>query len=190
MIDMMVMLAILGDGTGANSGTDHQRKAQVEPSDCGVAALYALLKVEGRSVKLAEVHQSLAEGAEGLVTMKDLRDAAAGLGLILEGRKLTERPSRATIAHVKLGSGHFLVVRPVGTTGKLVQVLDGQRLPFVIDWENLARSELWSGVGLTPRPILARSHWLMAVSGAGLALVGGWGLTRKVRVRMRRPSQA
>jgi ABC-type bacteriocin/lantibiotic exporter with double-glycine peptidase domain len=158
MIAMMVMLVLLGGKSDTISGTSHQTRVQVEPSDCGVSALYALLKVEGRSVKLTVVHQSLADQAEGLVTMRDMRDAATGLGLVLEGRKLTERPSRPTIAHVKLGSGHFLVVRPVGTTEKLVQVLDGQRLPFVIDWENLARSELWSGVGLTPRPGLGDVH--------------------------------
>jgi hypothetical protein len=43
------------------------------------------------------------------------------------------------------------VIRPVGHSGKLVQVLDPNRDPEVLDADRLERSRSWTGLALVPR---------------------------------------
>ena len=46
--------------------------------------------------------------------------------------------------------GHFLVIRPVGPTGRSVQVLDGIHEPVVIDSDRFSSQPGWTGLALTP----------------------------------------
>ncbi len=68
--------------------------------------------------------------------------------------------------------GHFLVLRPVGTTGKLVQVVDSVNPPAVIDKTALFAAKSWTGLALIPDE--PRSWVLPARIAAAVVLVLGF----------------
>ncbi len=123
--------------------------APYEAPDCAVNALYVLLQLHGRHADLAGVEAALPARGGADRSMADVRDAAGSFGLRLDGRSLRGRGAaidRPTIALVnKSGRGHFLVLRPIGETGTLLQVLDPPLAPRVIDRERLLASGAWTG---------------------------------------------
>ena len=58
---------------------------------------------------------------------------------------------------------YFLVIRPIGHTGKLVQVIDSDQPTRVMDKADLIASDQWTGLVLVPR----RMNW-PAVAALGL----------------------
>ncbi len=89
-------------------------------NDCGVNALYTLLRIEGRQISLEAVRRVLPPPGPNGLSMQALVDTGRGLGLRLEGVKLSpsEAPDRPMILLLKTQeTGHFVVVRPVGTLG-------------------------------------------------------------------------
>ncbi len=96
--------------------------------DCGVNSLFILLQLQGRPVSLARLEAVLpAQHPQGR-SMAELSEAARSFGVRLRGVRLETRGSlRGRPAIVYLmdnAGGHFAVLRPVGTTGTMVQVLD------------------------------------------------------------------
>ena len=125
------------------------------PTDCGSLALYHLLRLEGRPIDLDRLTAALpSPGAEGL-SFLDLRDAAGHLGMPLDAVVLTKQRSAIAapvLAFIKVEhEGHFLVVRPIGHTGNLVQIIDGERTPIVVEAARLYSSTGWTGLALIPR---------------------------------------
>ncbi len=159
-----------------------QAKAPPTPGeadyDCGVRALCLLLGLEGRHIDPKEIANSLSERDAAGYSMKQLRDEAARRGVRLRGVKLRtgERPGGPSIAFLGDGGhGHYIVIRPIGHTGKLVQVLDPNESPLVIDVENLQRHPQWTGLALVPDPPSWPRQIGVALAGggiAGLALIG------------------
>jgi len=140
-----------------------------EPKDCGSLALYQLLRLEGRPIDLDRVAAALpVPGSEGL-SFLDLRDAAGRLGLTLDAVALTKQRSAIrtpALLFIKGDRhGHFLVVRPVGHTGNLVQIIDGERTPIVVDAARLFASTGWTGLALIPH---RHNYFLMMVLGISL----------------------
>jgi hypothetical protein len=124
-------------------------------TDCGVCALYAILRLEGVEADVPSILKALpAPAAEGR-SMKDLREAAAGLGLPLDCIRLRDdlrsldRPMIALLRGDE--GGHFVVLRPVGHTGNLIQVIDGGREPSVEDGARISVDPSWTGFVLAPR---------------------------------------
>jgi ABC-type bacteriocin/lantibiotic exporter with double-glycine peptidase domain len=153
---------------GERLAGEDRRKA--EPSDCGSLALYHLLRLEGRPIDLDRLAAALpAPGSEGL-SFLDLRDAAGHLGLTLDAVVLTKQRSaiRTPVLLFIKGDreGHFLVVRPVGHTGNLVQIIDGERTPIVIDAARLFASTGWTGLALIPR---RHNYFIITALGISLA---------------------
>jgi Peptidase C39 family len=154
--------------------------------DCGVSALYALLRVEGRPTDLREVVSRLPQPDSVGHSMRDLRDASRACGLRLNGIRLDKNGDaidRPMLVFLKRGShGHFVVIRPVGHTGKLVQVIDSVQGSEVMDKSDLIDSRDWTGLALVP----ARLGWTSAVA-SGLAVVTGLsialGLVRRLLTR-------
>jgi ABC-type bacteriocin/lantibiotic exporter with double-glycine peptidase domain len=158
------------------------RKA--EPSDCGSLALYHLLRLEGRPIDLDRLTAALpAPGAEGL-SFLDLRDAAGRLGLPLDAVLLTKQRSaiRAPVLVFIKGNqeGHFLVVRPVGHTGNLVQIIDGERTPIVVDAARLFASNGWTGLAL-----ILRRHNYFIITALSISLACFIAIALRVWARRR-----
>ncbi len=110
--------------------------------------------------------------------MGELRDAASKLGVRLDGLAIgkdVRALDRPLLAFVKVEhEGHFLAIRPVGHTGKLVQVIDANQPTRIMDKVDLVASDQWTGVVLAPR----RTNWpVVAVAGVLTpACLGGLGL--------------
>ena len=78
--------------------------------------------------------------------------------------------------------GHFIVVRPVGHTGRLVQVLDGELNPNVGDAEWLFASPSWTGLALVPH----RTNYLaLAAAGVSACCMTAFGVLTWNRRRQR-----
>jgi hypothetical protein len=149
-------------------------------TDCGPVALYYLLNLGnlgGRPTELREVKASLPPTNPRGYSLLELREASRRLGLILEGLQLRIKdrsPNRPVLAFMNQnGHGHYVVVRPVGRTGRLVQVLDGQDEPIVIDATVLYAMPGWTGLVLIPTQ---RSSILWIAASFVAILVVGTGL--------------
>lgn len=157
-------------GLAARASAEAPPAAPHPSRDCGAAALYVLLSLEGRPTDLAEVTRALPPLKSGGYSMREIRDAARPLGLRLAGVSIAREGrsiDRPAIAHLDVGKGgHFVVIRPVGHTGNLVQVIDSTQSPIVIDRSELISSKQWTGFVLVP----PRANWL-ALSATGLASV-------------------
>lgn len=158
------------------------------PYSCGVKALYALLRSEGFRPRVTGVARTLpAERPDGY-SMKELRDAASALGLRLDG-VLLEKTGAALdapmLVFLRRGThGHYAVVRPVGHTGKLVQVVDGDETPEVMDKTDLLLSDEWTGIAL----VRHRPVWgVWVAGGVGVALTGLLSVASFKKVKRARP---
>ena len=123
-------------------------------NDCGFTSLYTLLKLENRSALFAEVASLLPSPQPSGYSMKELRDAASESGLNLVGMMLNKRNDsidRPMIVFLKRPKhNHFVVIRPVGHSDNLVQVLDNTGSPIVVDKAQLFESPEWTGLALVP----------------------------------------
>lgn len=148
--------------------------------DCGTLALYHLLRMEGRPADLTAIGSHLPAMPPAGYSMLELKDAARACGLRLSGIRLKDPArelDRPVIAFLK--RGHYVVVRPVGHTGKLVQVLNGIEPTRIIDKDVLFASSEWTGLVLAP----GRTGW---VDGVVVLLGSLSGLSLLVWLRPRR----
>ncbi len=178
-----VMLVILAPLVPAATSPGYS-DARSKRFDCGTLSLYFLSRLEGKALDLNQIAARLPVTKREAFSLRDLKVAAHAYELPLIGIRIRKRPDRPALVY--LGGpdvGHFLVIRPVGQSGKLVQVLDSDRDPFVTDFKDLAESDAWTGLALVP----VRPNWAGRVAG-GLALVSGLvllGMNARRRVILR-----
>jgi Peptidase C39 family len=148
-----LLVASLPFGTG----TLHAQatgSAHPPSPDCGTVALYLLLHAEGHKTSLRDVQSLLPGPASAGRSMKDLRDGARALGMSLRGVVLPRKDGaidRPMIVFLKRRpGGHFVFVRPVGHTGKLVQAIDPSFATAVMDKADLFAMPEWTGLALVP----------------------------------------
>lgn len=137
--------------------------SEVGNYDCGTLALHSLLAIEGRSIPVDELRSRLpALGQQGH-SMADLRNAARAAGVELVGVMLgrgDRAPDRPALVFLQRDEhGHFAVVRPVGHSGKLIQIIDATGDPIVMDASDLYASRQWTGIALIP----LRPNWTFRV---------------------------
>ena len=156
--------------------------------DCGLLALYLMLRDEGRSINFAALRDQLPPPGERGYSFRELIDAARAIGYPLNAIRLKEGDGpldRPAIVLLKQGvHAHFVVVRPVGLKGTMVQVIDPRRDPVLIDSERMYGSESWTGLAL----ILDRPNWWSRIAGgiAAILAVAIVALMLKSHSRIRR----
>lgn len=160
--------------------------------DCGTMALGALLWLEGHPVEPDFLLARLRPSSPAGPSLEELRETAGACGLALRGvrlRKDERAIDRPMIVFLKRSAhGHFQVVRPVGHTGKLAQVIDPNWPPAVVDQAVLFSAPEWTGIALIPdrRPGWGvRIAWGLVGGGAAAGLV--W-LGSRLRRRIVRPA--
>ncbi len=148
-VGWLALLALPIAGAG-----DPPASMTYEP-DCGFNALFLLLELEGRGVDPATLERRLPVRTPDGYSMAELIRAASASGLELEGVRIgpgDPPPRRPAIAHFRTDKGgHFAVVRPVGSTGSLVQLFDPPYDPRVVDRAELASNPSWTGQILIPK---------------------------------------
>jgi len=121
---------------------DANQSAPVQ-KDCGLNALYILLKLTHREIPLRELHSILPERHEEGYSMAELISAAKHSGLPLKGRVIThadlplKEPVIAYFTLYRPESGHFVVLVPSGTTGKMAQVIDPPYSDRILDYDRI-----------------------------------------------------
>lgn len=139
--------------------------------DCGTMALYALLRLEGHPAEPVALSMRLRPSSDAGPSLKELRGTASAYGMTLRGVLLNKDKrsiDRPMIVFLKRAQhGHFQVLRPVGHTGELVQVIDANTSPFVVDKVALFAAPEWTGIALIPE---RRRHWPTRIA---LAVIGG-----------------
>ncbi|MGC8643672.1 MAG: cysteine peptidase family C39 domain-containing protein [Isosphaeraceae bacterium] len=126
--------------------------------DCGVNALFVLLHFEGHPVPYDRLESALPPRRPDGYSMAELSAAARALGLPLDGVKFVkgdkplDRPAIALFQNAR--GDHFAVLRPVGTTGTMVQVIDPPHVPAIMDYDRILGSKGWTGRILLPSPPL------------------------------------
>ncbi len=172
----LIFTSLTGSVTAQADEAEETLRPALAGIDCGLASLYLLLRLKGYHSDLSSLLAQLPPRAAAGYSMMELRDTAGHLGLRLFGVRLESNgppPGTPILAFLNRdGHGHFLVIRPVGHTGKMVQVFDGLPGPVVIDWLDVCKSPEWTGLALVPR---ARG-WSPIIAPAG-ALIGGLALT-------------
>lgn len=176
-----------------NSAASGEAPAFREP-DCGTNALFLLLRLSGQPTSLIQIERSLPRQQSGGNSMTELREAARGHGLRLRGSRFGKGDvplDRPVIAYLsRPGEGHFVVLRPVGVMGTMVQVLDPPHAPAIMDYTHLLGGGLWTGRVLMPQTTgewLAAQAWWVIVPLVPLALflVPRWRLLRGSRRQSR-----
>ena len=122
--------------------------------DCGVNALFVLLHLEGRPIPYDRLESALPHHRPDGYSMAELAAASASLGLPLDGVKFVkgdrplDRPAIAFFQNAR--GGHFAVLRPVGTTGTMVQLIDPPHVPTIVDYDRVLGLKGWTGRILVP----------------------------------------
>ena len=162
---------------------------------CGVMALYALSRLENIPTNLTAIDAQVSMTGKTGHSLSELREAAHAFGLELTGVHLSSADwplDRPALVRLKQGPlGHFVVIRPVGHSGKLVQIVDGIHCVEVLDAQDLFSSTEWAGEGLIPvRPADSFPAWTstnLAVFGAAASC---WLLLRRLVAFARKPPKA
>lgn len=146
--------------------------SEIAQYDCGTIALHSLLVLEGSQTPINQLRVRLSATTHGGLSMADLRDAAWTFGLDLTGVRLPpsgDALDRPAIVFLRgRDHGHFLVVRPVGHSGKLIQVIDSTGGPLVMDAVDLYASEQWTGLAL----VLSRPNWPLRLAVGAMVVFG------------------
>jgi len=170
------VVGLLGLAVSLRAG---QERGEEAARDCGVNALFVLFRLERHPVSLDRIISALPPRHQDGYSMRELATAAACLGLELEGvrfgkgDKTLDRPAIAFFKSAK--GGHFAVLRPVGTTGTMVQVIDPPRVSRIVDYTQVLSAKSWTG-----RILIARDAWaarnkiplLNALAGCVLLVMG------------------
>jgi ABC-type bacteriocin/lantibiotic exporter with double-glycine peptidase domain len=156
--------------------------------DCGVNSLFVLHQLEGRAVTLDHLNSVLPPSRREGYSMAELSAASRSLGLEMEGIQFTKGDkalSRPAIAFLKdARGGHFAVLRPVGTTGKMVQVIDPPHAPWIADYDRVFSARPWTGRLLYPRASWSAryAHPLLLASVCSVLLIAFWPRKRLSKV--------
>jgi hypothetical protein len=125
-------------------------------------------RLDSRNWTLSDVERYLSP-AKHEYTLGELRAAAERAGFPLDGIRLRRdrAPQRASLVYLHNGRfGHFNVIRPVGHSGTLVQVLDGDKHARVVDFPTLYSRAEWTGLALVPsRPLQGLWHVMLLAGG-------------------------
>lgn len=133
--------------------------------DCGTSSLLILMRLEGRNVDPEALISLFPAVPRGGYSLKELASGAARSGFGLQGVRLASDapPDRPVIAYLNDGvRGHYVVVRPVGLSDSLVQVLDLTRTPEVVTASDLCKRPEWTGLVLLPVRSLRTISFLLA----------------------------
>ncbi|MGC8639381.1 MAG: cysteine peptidase family C39 domain-containing protein [Isosphaeraceae bacterium] len=166
------------------------------PSDCGSRALYTLMCLERAPFDVNSLRRALPRPSAMGYSMKELRDAGRKLGVSLSGvvlKKDVRAIDRPMIVFCRRdGHGHYMAIRPVGHSRKLVQMIDpASDEPEVVDYEVAFSRPDWTGIALIPdRAGWLRPFGLEALGGLAAMALLTWFLARLWRGRTPNPPMA
>jgi ABC-type bacteriocin/lantibiotic exporter with double-glycine peptidase domain len=189
VMTVLILIALINsNGTNPNNRSELPRDNSTGGLECGLDALILYSRLIGYPQDRALVRSSLGPVVPGRgYSMLQLQEAGRGLGIPLRGVRLNPEASNLQtpiIILCRLGEHfHYRVLRPIGHSGRVVQILDpSYETPFVLDYETVRRSAEWTGYALIPSSHSA--SWvitIITITIISLILVYIFGKLRKVR---------
>jgi ABC-type bacteriocin/lantibiotic exporter with double-glycine peptidase domain len=191
-----LILGILGEGpdeppVAPKLDPPPSESTDIEP-DCGLKALYNLMHLSDLEVDYVSIADALPPLHRDGYAIGELRDAASRLGMRTAAYRLRladlprDRPSLARL-HVPLrDAGHFVVFRPVGTSGRLVQMLSPPYVPRILDLVEITprgnpELQVLVPVSLTESAVLWSREHSVVLTILVIAIVAGVGRIRSKR---------
>ncbi len=183
-ISLLILFATIFAVSSSRGGDQDTRQIMLDPEsnstnpevsgyDCGTLSLYNLLRLQDRIIDFNAFQASMPRGAHCSHSMIELLDVANRWGQALIGVRLPKSnyyPDRPTIVYIdRKPHGHYVVLRRVGHTGKLVQILDPSSDPVIVDASTLIESPEWTGFALVPVNPLRK--WLFGLFGVGALII-------------------
>lgn len=181
---------VIGFGLFTAGGTvsgGREPDVPLDRYDCGVVALCTLLRLEGIPARLEDVSARLPKASSAGYSMAELRDAAQKYGVHLVGVKLSPelgRLDRPALVHRDQGEhGHFCVIRPVGHSGTMLQLIDSIGPAQIVNADSLSKSSTWTGMALVTvrrQFVCIKCVWgmtlltIVAIAYASLRYFGYW----------------
>jgi len=141
---------------------------------CGELALLGLMTIEG--IKIPDRMSPLPD-TYGELSMLELEELARSsrLKLVSVHLRSTGSIDRPMILFVRReGHGHYLLARPVGRSGRKVQLIDSDGGSRIVDRGDLGRSPDWTGHALVVDSRTNLAFIWLAVGLACLAGTAGW----------------
>ncbi len=125
--------------------------------DCGIVSLYHMLTMSGINVDMIDLERSLPDPRSDGYSLQELIDCAKAnrfslMGIQLPGTDLAPQ-KQAIVFMDRKTHGHYIVIRPVGRSNRLVQVLDADGQPTIVDYEILRNKPDWTGIALVEKKV-------------------------------------
>jgi hypothetical protein len=144
---------------------------------CGPISLATLLSLRGRHVDPALIESRL--GKRESHSLAELRDAAASFGLASKGVRIAGKRWTVRLPAIVLmqrrGAGHFAVLRAVGHSGQLVQIIEATYEVAIVDAGALLGSASWTGMALIEVNCWEERRLLLAFVAGSLVVAMGIG---------------
>ena len=121
-------------------------------ADCGTIATYLYLALIGEEKSLEVIKGKLPAMPTNGYSFQELSVAMRECGVAVKGVKwnsgsvVIDEPILTLLEEG--GHGHFVVMRPIGSFGRQLQVIDGLAAPYLIDKSTLSNSSKWSRLAL------------------------------------------
>jgi ABC-type bacteriocin/lantibiotic exporter with double-glycine peptidase domain len=138
---------------------DPSAKRHETQYECNTISLYMFYKINCIDIDINMIEGLLPPSTARGRNMEALVNASRTLGLPLEAVRFgpNEPIQEPSIILVRRSEhGHFVVVRPVGRSGKLLQVLDGYAAPRIVEATRVYQSPQWTGLALVMPRRLSR----------------------------------
>ena len=154
--------------------------------DCGAARLYLLHRLQGHRGHPRSTRDSIATLAfrwllDGRALRSLQRAGPPTRGSTSCRRRQGSGCSRHRVPSERRKGGHYVVLRPVGTTGTMVQVIEPPHAPWITDYRRLFAARPWTGRILLPRePWLVR-HAVSLLTALACVTLLALGLPRRNR---------
>lgn len=185
LLCMVLMFAAISEVSSAtNHDTSAQGDAEFSPTenDCGIRALFLLLRAMDIDTSFEDIRTALPPPSFEGYSIAELREASRKLGLSLRVERLDPKSygiGQPMIAYLEQPSGgHFVFIRPLGKSDRIIQVLEYPFAPKIMDLDYFISHTGWSGIATIPRsgrtmPLLAIIALVLVMGMAvGLLLLG------------------
>ncbi len=169
-----LVLCLGNVSTPGGAGVPPQ-SAQLAEDSCGPVSLYLFLRLNGLKVSYDDVVAGFGSHHKIGATLADMKQAAGNCGLAVECVRVRALPDvrRSIIAYLNPGdrtnAGHYIVVRPIGETGTMVQVISPPSMPRARDRSDLCADPAWTGIVIVPANRTSRVPSVLV----GVIAVGG-----------------
>jgi ABC-type bacteriocin/lantibiotic exporter with double-glycine peptidase domain len=165
---------------------EHDITSESHDTDCGIRALFLMLQTQKLDISIDELRSQLPKPSSQGYSIGEMRKASRQLGLSLIAEQIElpkQKMNQPAIVYLQRpNEGHFIFIRPVGETGRMIQVLEYPFAPKVMDLDYFVTHSGWKGIALFPAPSFSTLNAVVVSVGiSSVAFLVIYLIRRKVR---------